>query len=197
MRLLGKIFTLVIFWSLIGVTLAATVQVWWQGLPQDDIYWAVRKISDPEFPEKPTDEKLRLARRLEREFSHGVTIDSAVDLLDEPARQRFDANFEDLTEIWLSEKINTFFSFKDEKARSRYLDKQVTRVKTWPVFARLTSAQSNDQELANLNRLTTHVMNHSKKLPLDERKRVQRFFLELALRSSNMQQLFPGLSLTF
>jgi hypothetical protein len=159
----------------------------------------VRRISDESFAQTPREERLRLAWRLEREFSRGVDLRPAVQNLSQPERARFDQNFNELTEAWLLEKVDTFFGLPDDRARSHYLDRQATRVKSWPLFtaALATSASADDEEKAQLERLASYLLSRSRELSLEERQKLQRFMFELALRSYQIHQFFPGLQLTF
>lgn len=198
MKLLRRVLTIAAFWSLMGVSLAATVQVWRQGLPLEDSHWSVRRVSEDDFAKLSNDQKLRFAWRLEREFSRGVVIEDAVRSLDPDAQERFEQNFDELTELWLFEKVNTYFAIEDDQARGRYLDRQVTRVKTWPIFAAMVaSGSASDEDKARLERLTSYILSRSQELSLEERQRLQRFLFELAVRSYQVHQFFPGLQLTF
>lgn len=197
MRFIRRVLTILIFWSLVGVSLAAAVQVWWLGLPSNDIHWAVRRIGDPRFGDSLDEEKLDLARRLEREFSRGVEIRPAVEKLSPADRERFEANFGQLTELWLFDKVDTFYSFNDDRDRGRFLDRQVTRVKTWPIFTAAIAESSSQEDKARLERLANYLLNRAQELPPKERQRLQRFLFELALRSYQVQQFFPGIQLTF
>lgn len=181
-----------VFGMLAIISLAATVAVWREGVPANSRtnHWAVRKIIAPGFAQESAQAKLALARDLEREFNRGVDIHDQVAQLDAQSWKRFQQNFGEMMEIWFLAKVDHYESIKDEERKQRFLEMQIGRIKSWPVFERDATPSSQDKD--RLERLTEFMLTRYRKLPSSQQQRIQRFLVAIWLRNSQISQFIPG-----
>ncbi|MBX7072625.1 MAG: hypothetical protein K1X71_05715 [Pirellulales bacterium] len=194
MSRLRKLITLTVFWACVGISLAAGYQLWRQGIPtgQADNHWAVDRIAAADFPSLSMDEKLRLARRLERDFSRGVDLREQVARLSDAQNEQFEDHFLELTEIWFLNKVDTYDAFSDDWRRRRFLEEQMTRIKSWPTFDRHHAGDESERGEDALQRLVAHVFSRMRSMPVGQRQRIQRFVTAVVMHGYRLEAFMPG-----
>jgi hypothetical protein len=185
--------TQAIFGALVLISAGAAIEVWRDGIPTESRtnYWAVRRISDLAFADEPYDSKLRLAKKLEKEFNRGVDLQGQVNGLDDETWARFEKNFGELVEIWFLDKVDEYDRLHRNEDKTRYLERQVGRIKSWPVFDRSLQGQSS-QERDRLERLTQYLIGRYRNMTKNDQQRVHRFLMAVWLQNSQMSYFLPG-----
>lgn len=124
--------------GLTGVSVAAGVQVYRQGLrnPQAADRAELRAwLSERDLRVQPREVKLELAQRLEADFRRGIDWHSEVASLDDDGWARFEVNFAELMRVWLFSKVDIYRTLP-EIERPAFLDREVANIFRWQIIDR-------------------------------------------------------------
>jgi hypothetical protein len=134
MRKLRNLLTMLILGSLVGLSVAATVQAIRTGLPEPnkDRHEELRRsLTEGRVNELPLEYQRVLLRQLESELRDGV--DWKRELEATPPRKRNQAvdNLAELMNLWMNEKMDEYYSLPNEYEQEKYLDQEIARVLRW------------------------------------------------------------------
>jgi hypothetical protein len=184
-----------VFGVLALISAAAAVEVWRVGIPEttiDDPGTLARELGSTAFPGRGPEMKLRLARRIEREFVRGADWQPTLAQMRASEWKRFNANYNDLTWLWLNEKVHRFSRLRREGERRRYLEQQMARVRTWPLPRRKPrSERSNFDPREQIDAIGLRVVGRIKELPPEEQVRFAQFSQALAMHFATRMQPTP------
>lgn len=196
MRKVRRTIGAVAFGLLVLVSAAAAVEVWRIGIPEttvDDPALLVRELASESYPDREFELKERLARRIEIEFVRGADWQPAISQLSDAEWKRFDANFSDLTWIWINQKVYRFSRLKRDAEKRRYLEQQIARVRTWPLPRRKPRSEERsnlniEQQLSGImKRVTVPLLS----LPAEEREKYTQFAKALGMHFASRMQASP------
>jgi hypothetical protein len=192
-RRLRDLITHIVFCLLAVISAAAAIQVCRTGVTADtrSNRWVVVKLCSPTFAAQPREAKLSLARDLEREFNRGVDIRDQVAQLEGEDWRRFEANFGELMEIWFLDKVDRYEAMREERLKRRYLESQIGRIKSWPVFERGAS-ETEAQDKDRLERLISYLDARFRSMPRRQQERIRRFAFAVWLQNSQLSHFLPG-----
>lgn len=141
LRKLRDYVTLIVFGILLAISLAAGFETARQGFPApvsispgERLRW----LGEHDIRNEPRDVKLRLADRLEDDFSHNLDWQAEVAQFNDKQWKLFDANFDELMRLWFLQKVDTWASLAEEE-RDLYLDDQLRYLMSWKPITRETA----------------------------------------------------------
>ncbi|MBX9789925.1 MAG: hypothetical protein K2Y37_13490 [Pirellulales bacterium] len=196
MRKLRKLVGASVFGVLALISAAAAVEVWRVGIPQttiDDPSILARELESIAYPGRGPEMKMRLARRIEREFVRGTDWQPALSQLSDEEWKRFNENYKDLTWLWLNDKVWRFSRLRRDGEKRRYLEQQMARVRTWPLPRR----KPRKEPVANfdigdqLRGIMMHVTVRLQALTPQERERFEQFARALGMHFATRMQAPP------
>jgi hypothetical protein len=169
MRKLRNLLTMLILGSLVGLSVAATVQAIRTGLPdpiKDRHEELRRSLTEGHVNELPLEYQRVLLRQLESELRDGV--DWKRELESTPPRRRNQAvdNLAELINLWLNEKMDEYYSLPNEYEQEKYLDQEIARVLRWQTTDSLRMSVgpgASEEERAMVMGLVQQLIQH--KLP--------------------------------
>lgn len=88
-------------------------------------------ISTTDLKQEPVDMRLRVVRRLEPEFLRGVAWRNRIEALDDESWQRTQANFQELTRLWLIEKAESYHSLPEGDPQEEYFRGEAKNMMSW------------------------------------------------------------------
>lgn len=146
MRKLRDLLTLLILCSLVGLSVAATVQAIRTGLPTpaENRHEELRRsLTTGRVNELPIEYQRVLLRQLEGELRSGV--DWQQELAATPPRKRrlTTDNLADLASLWLNERMDEYFSIPDQHDRDEYLDQEIERIIRWKTVQSMRHSAAN------------------------------------------------------
>lgn len=199
MKSVKNLITAVVFGVVVAICAAAAFAVWRNGIPHQ-AHWAVPRIAGENYAGMPIEEKLRVARHLEDDFSRGMTLKNEVALLPPAARERFPENFDDLSVLWLIHKADQYDQQLEERQRRKdlgWIERRSGRINGWLRQSLEYSSQSDEHvTMQQLNKLYERSRAYHNRLPKPERDKLKRFVMavvEQKLAAAGMQGLRPGL----
>ena len=196
MRKVRRVIGAVTFGLLALVSAAAAVEVWRIGIPEttvDDPAILVRELASEAYLDREFEMKERLARRIELEFVRGADWQPAISQLSDEEWKRFDANFSDLTWIWINQKVHRYSRLRRDGEKRRYLEQQMARVRTWPLPRRKprrdgrSAFDIQDQLIGIMGRIGGPL----RSLPPEERARFEEFGKALGMHFASRMQAAP------
>lgn len=160
MRRLRDLLTMLALCTLVGVSVAASVQAIRTGLPspaEDRHEELLRALTAGRVNELPAEHQRVLLRQLENELRGGVDWQQTLDEI-HPRKQRLVAdNIGDLASLWMNEKMDEYFSLPNEYEKERYLDEEIGRVLRWKTTQSLRMAAASDDDPAQ-RQLATRIL---------------------------------------
>jgi len=178
------------------ISAAAAIAVWRIGIPEttvDDPAVLVSELASVAYPGRGPEMKERLARRIELEFVRGADWQPAISQLSDEEWKRFNANFNDLTWIWINQKVYRFSRLRRDGEKRRYLEQQMARVRTWPLPRRKPRREGRstfdiqDQLVGIMGRIGGPL----RSLPPEERARFEEFGKALGMHFASRMQAAP------
>ncbi|MGE0537514.1 MAG: hypothetical protein AB7O68_21270 [Pirellulales bacterium] len=174
---------------------AAAVEVWRMGIPEiaiDDPAALAHELASPAFAGRGREMKLRLARRIEREFVRGADWQPALAEMKPDEWKRFTDNYNDLTWLWMNEKVQRFARLRREPEKRRYLEQQMARVRTWPLPRRKPRRdRSNFNPGEQIEAIGLRIVGRIKDLPPEEQARYAQFSHALMMHFATRMQPTP------
>lgn len=146
MRKLRDLLTLLILCSLVGLSVAATVQAIRTGLPTpaEDRHEELRRsLTAGRVNELPLEYQRVLLRQLEGELRNGVDWQQELAATPPRKRQLTTDNLADLASLWLDERMDEYFSIPDQLDRDEYLDQEIERILRWKTVQSMRHSASN------------------------------------------------------
>lgn len=160
MSIVRRFLTIPILIGLVAVSVASTVQVLRQGLPDPEVAEQgdlIEWLSSREMMAEPREKKLRLARRMELDFQRGIDWQTDLARLDDDQWQQFRDNFNELMQIWFLDKVETYFAMP-ESQRDEYLDQEIVNLMSWRVIQdRASTASGNGRQMMQLDELVDQI----------------------------------------
>lgn len=133
MTKLRGLLTAIVFLAMVGLSLASAVEVVRRGLPKP---FDIRTVSLQDWltqrnmRHQGRSMKRRIIAEIERQAAEGHDWGVAWNQLEAADRERFAANWNNLTALWLRDQMEKFFR-TEETQRDAYLDRQLVRIKRW------------------------------------------------------------------
>ena len=196
MRKVRRVIGAVTFGLLALVSAAAAVEVWRIGIPEttvDDPAILVRELASEAYPDREFEMKERLARRIELEFVRGADWQPAISQLSDEDWKRFSANYNDLTWIWINQKVHRYSRLRRDGEKRRYLEQQMARVRTWPLPRRKPrSEERSGFDIQNqLKGIMKRVKVPLQSLPMEEHVKYAKFGEALGMHFASRMQAAP------
>lgn len=196
MRKVRRVIGAAAFGVLALISAAAAIEVWRIGIPEttvDDPMVLVSELASVAYPGRGPEMKVRLARRIELEFVRGADWQPALSQLSDEEWKRFTANYNDLTWIWINEKVHRFSRLRRDGEKRRYLEQQMARVRTWPLPRRKprTEGRSTFDIQDQLQGIMLRVAGPLQSLSPEERVRFRQFGEALGMHFASRMQAAP------
>ena len=119
---------------LTAVSLAAAVRTFMLGIPDSpnpDRSPLVNLLSTRDVLKQRLDSRRSVSQRLERELRRGTDWLAEVEQLDDAQQAMFVANVGELAKIAFLDRIDGYFSQRDERQKDQYLDRQIADLQGW------------------------------------------------------------------
>ncbi len=177
MRRLKSVVTILALCLLVGVSLAATIHVARQGLPEPDVADRLvdrRKLLDfltaTDLRHQPEVVQAKLMRRLEDDLRHDEDWSADLERVPEASQKLFADNLAWLLRLWFLGKVEQFHSLPEDR-RNRFVDRQLNTVMRWP---RMPAGQGASGKPRRGHRLETAMASlQASGQGLDERQQTQ------------------------
>ncbi len=133
MHQLRGLFTATVFLGMVALTLASAFEVVRRGLPQPFDIRTVRLtdwLTERNMRQQGRSMKRRIIAEIERQSAAGHDWRHDWETLPLDDRERFAANWHNLTALWLRDQMEKFFRTEEDQ-RDAYLDQQLARIKRW------------------------------------------------------------------
>ena len=131
---LREVITLTALVVLTTISVASAVYVARHGLHEPQLGAdsdLLTLVSTTDLLKEPVDMRLRVVRRLEPKFLGGVAWRNRIESLDDESWARTQANFKELTRLWLIEKAESYHALPEGDPQEEYFRSQAKNMMSW------------------------------------------------------------------